>query len=62
MKALLITYLNGYDREYDENGTIDNYKGKTSGLKYDFSQNLTKNSHMVLVLTTNMIGENFKPR
>jgi len=41
-ESSLITYLNGYDREYDENGTIDNYKGNTSGLKFDFSQILTK--------------------
>lgn len=36
----LVAYFNGYDREYDENGTIDNYKGNTSGLKLDFSQTL----------------------
>ena len=37
-KSLLISYFNSYDREYDENGIIDNYEGSTSGLKYDYSK------------------------
>ncbi len=38
----LILYYNGYDREYDEKGTIDNYYSNTGGLKGDLSRNLNE--------------------
>ena len=41
-ESSLVSYFNGYDREYNENGTIDNYKGNTGGIKLDFSKNLKK--------------------
>ena len=33
-------FYNIYDREYDERGTIDNYKSEVFGLKYNLSKNL----------------------
>ena len=38
----LIFYYNGYDREYDEKDTIDNYYSNTGGLKGDLSRNLNE--------------------
>ncbi len=36
-------FYNIYDREYDERGTIDNYKSEVFGLKYNFSKDLKNN-------------------
>lgn len=38
-----IIYYNAYDREYDERGTIDTYESEVAGIKYDFSNTLSKN-------------------
>ncbi len=35
-----VIYLNTYDREYDERGTIDSYESNVIGAKYIFSNNL----------------------
>jgi len=37
-----IFYYNIYDREYDEQGTIDTYKSEVLGLKYDLSKTINK--------------------
>ena len=36
-------YYNLYDREYDELGTIDNYKSEVLGIKYDLSKTINEN-------------------
>ena len=38
-----IFYYNGYDREYDETGTIDDYVSDTLGVKLDLSESVSKN-------------------
>ena len=35
-----VIYINTYDREYDERGTIDSYESNAIGAKYNFSNNL----------------------